>query len=151
MGDYTYISFDPGAGKKQSIGVVCWDKTPKPIRFNQFTLDELHEFLKIIGEHEDQIKTFIVENYVVDPSVPHGGSEVGTIRTIGALQYHAKAHGIDFVLQPNTILPMAEKWSGQKMIQRPNMREMTSAFLHGHYYLTKNGLLKLRVLTEELE
>lgn len=131
-----FISFDPGSS---STGVAEWSYAEAAAtgRFNvaqEFDYDDLIEYLE---EMEELPKEILIEEYRVDPSVPHHHSKVETIQVIGAIKAWAYRNKIPYVEQSRTILPIAEKWSGWKT-KKKHRPDWLSAALHGYYYLHHN-------------
>jgi hypothetical protein len=149
VGDPTYVSIDPGGSATGStIGVVMWDELGLPLKMEQYTQDELDEFLTNLQEVKDTLKVIIVEGYRVFSHKldAHRNKKMTTSECIGRIKFAAKMLGVSLVEQPSTILITAEKWSGTKMPKNHAKSHSVSAYLHGYFYLHKHGVLRARVL-----
>lgn len=150
MGDPTYVSIDPGgsASGNRTIGVVMWDESGLPLKMEQYDQDELDEFLSNLQEVKDTLKVIIVESYRVfsHKLEAHRNRKMLTSECIGRIKFAAKMLGVPVVEQPSTILSTAELWSGTKMPKNHAKSHSVSAYLHGYFYLHKQGIIRPRVL-----
>lgn len=130
-----YWSYDPGllTGYAQfdSKGVV------QQIGHVQ-GLDNLSDFLESIA---DVPNTIIVEDYIINPSIPQGGTKVVAARAIGRIEHYARIRRIKVEFQPNTIKSIAYRRAGIAVpTKRPRLDEM-DAYVHGHHWLIENGII----------
>lgn len=139
-----YVSIDPGKGRKDTIGTCTWDLQGVVLDMRQLTLPELDEFLDLLPPVG--VLKLIIEEYIVNPRVPHGGSKVETARVIGQLAYWARKHQVEVQMQPSTVLPVAQKHSGVKIPKDHSVSHQISAYLHGYEYLLRQGIIRPRVL-----
>lgn len=150
MGDPTYVSIDPGgsASGKRTIGVVMWDESGLPLKMEQYDQDELDEFLSNLQAVRSTLKVIIVEGYRVfsHKLEAHRNQKMLTSECIGRIKFAAKMLGVPVVEQASTVLSTAEKWSGTKMPKNHDKSHSVSAYLHGYFYLHKQGILRARVL-----
>lgn len=133
-------AFDPGG----LTGVCCWDEDFEPYFMYQYTFEPLTDVLPAFDA-----EFWVVEDYIIDPHVKQGGSRGPAMQVIGVLKAHSRKNGIKMYRQSRSILPIAEKWTGKKMPKNHKDSNPVSAYLHGEYYLQKNGYKKPRVLTEK--
>lgn len=145
------ISFDPG----HTTGYAVWDKGEKvPVETGQLKslseddeATELDYFLNRFNEERPDI--VVIEEYMVDPKIPHHHSKVETTRVIGQIKYWARARNIKVIMQMPNIKPIAKKWSGWKKPKGSHGNtHWYDAALHGYYYLHKVGIIPARVLEE---
>lgn len=149
---FDMVSFDPG----ETTGVAIWDynhakEKGRPWQTHQFKQTELDEFLYVDIEGKD-INKFVIEEYMINPKIPHNWSKAETIQVIGQLKGIARIRKIEIVMQRPSILPVAEGWSG---IRREGAgghanSHWRSAVLHGYYYLHKNGIIPARVVQDDI-
>lgn len=138
----TYVSWDPGEKK---TGRVKWDEKANPVAIEELNGDQ---FDKDLYSTEDTVKVFIVEQYRPYGSVPHTGNKLLTAQRIGDIKGYARRHGIEVVEQPAQILKVAAMWSGTPIPRAKKFHwpDWQSAFLHGYYYLSNQGLIRPKVL-----
>jgi hypothetical protein len=86
---------------------------------------------------------FVVEDWVLyaDKAEKLIGDRQETVRGIGALQFIARARGIDFVFQPATIKDGACEAGAREFFTRPLYpnRHSNDATMHGVYYAAMQG------------
>lgn len=146
---YRFISIDPGKGRLSTIGVTCWNRDPQPVFIENLNKEEFGALLDSLEGKTEGMAEIIYEEYVVNPAIPHGGKKVETIQVIGQIKDFARRNKVPCVGQPASILGIAEKWSGVKMPKKHSTSHRISAFLHGYYRLTQQGILKPRVLDKK--
>lgn len=93
----------------------------------------------LLAEHAD-VDTVIVEDWRTNPDVRLGGDPLATVRYIGVVEYWAHINGITLVEQPNTVKSIAYLWAGIKKPKAKAMTHQADAYVHGVYYLQKNGV-----------
>lgn len=140
-----YLAVDPGKGSKRTIGVFAWNSTPEPVHQAQYTREEFDEYRDLLERLHRLPSVIIIERYVQFGHVPHKGSKHETSQVIGAVKDFARRHGIRLVEQSSSILPTASLWSGVKL-PKGHLPDWKSAYLHGYYYLSRQNLIKPRVL-----
>jgi hypothetical protein len=131
-----YASFDPGA----TTGWVLWTEDCVIIDKGQATFEELIDLLE-----EDRFKTvkvIIYENFKLFKwkAQQQSGSTMPASQAIGMILSFAHRRGASLVDQPSNILPIAEKLTQVKMPGNHAKSHWVSAFLHGAYYLIKQGI-----------
>lgn len=96
-----------------------------------------------LGRQED-VKTVVYERFILyKKSAPRmAGSKMKASQAIGAIKMWAKTHKAEIVEQPAGILSTASKMT---QVKRPTVKEQShaiEAFLHGAYYLIREGKMK---------
>jgi len=137
-----YVSFDPG--EKSNIGIAIFEpEKGQVIWYDQIRFENIQPTLDIIRQ-TSKILVIICEDYMIfkHKARAHIGSKVETIQAIGAIKAYALGKHIEFVLQPASILEIAEKWTQVKMPKDHSISHSVSAFLHGAFYLIQNGKRK---------
>lgn len=138
-----YLAIDPGV----STGYATFDSKGTLLSKGILrSLDELMDFL----QEQSPIDTIICEDYRVygHKAKAHTGSRVETVQAIGMVKVYANKWGAKLVLQPASILPIAQKFSGINLPSNHKLSHDFAALNHGIYYLTKEGILQSRVLKE---
>lgn len=150
-----YASFDPGEQDK-GIGYALFDQHGVCVVFGQvmsfMSLENVLERTQIAGHAPvETAEKFIIEDYKIFGSKAnaHIGSRVPTIQCIGVIKLIAQKHKIEVVMQPSSILPIAEKWTQIKMPSNHAISHQFSALLHGRYWLIDNGIAETQLEIEE--
>lgn len=146
--EIVYVSFDPG----EYVGYVCWSSEGKPVKLGSLHGDEeLDDFLRWLDSYKSQIKTVIIESYRVfgHKLKAHANKSIKTEQVIGHLKAWGRLNRYRVVLQPSSILAVAQKWSGV-VVSKSNrsLRDWQSAYNHGYYFLHQQGVIKARVLDD---
>jgi len=144
-----YLAFDPGT----STGWCAFDEegeiTAKGI---ERSIDALIDYLIDLDNFEpaNRPRVVIVEDYRIfsKRAKAHIGSQVPTVQAIGMIRNYAKRWSAEYVLQPSSILPIAEKWSGVPLPKDHSISHDIAAYNHGIYYLQRNGIIKSRLHKE---
>lgn len=134
------ISIDPGPH-------LGWARYRDEILTEFDTLATKGEFFYWLTFQNPQV--FVVEDYIIRPvksgGFDHQWNKGETLRMIGAIEFQAHRVGAKFVLQQSSIKPAAYGQMGGKYKKgKANMHHM-DAVAHGHYYLVKQGVIKLGV------
>lgn len=134
-----YYSFDPGAGRSDTIGRAKFDDYGCLMEMGQCTFDELVVYLEKQDPEEGDV--CIYERYIIKPHklTSHKGSRVETVQTIGAIKSWAIRNKLEIVEQPDSILAVAQLWFDLKMPSNHSISHQISATLHGMYYLKMQG------------
>lgn len=142
-----YLAIDPGAGRRDSIGVASFSETGEVRYFKQLTLDQFIEWL----EEQVNVLHVVYEDYRIraDKLKAHQGSRVETLQTIGMIKSWCKRKNVPYSYQNSGILSIAEKWFQIEMPSDHNISHQFSALLHGLHYLKGRGLVKT-ALEEEI-
>lgn len=134
------LAVDPG--KTTGIYAFKDDGTEyNPPMKLQLSMKDLENYLMLIAE---PITVIVYEDYQVLPHMAkhHAGSKVEAAQVIGMLRLFASIKKIHLVPQRASILPIAEKLTQVKMPKNHAQSHWVSAYLHGSYYLIKQGKMK---------
>lgn len=141
----TYVSWDPG----QRTGFATWDAQGNPIKtgYSLNSDEERDDFLDSL--ENEPVHTFIIEEYRIygSKAIAHVGSKVYTAQVIGDLKSWARRHGVKVVEQRSDIKGPAAKWA-QVKVPKGHMPDWMAAYLHGYYYLHRQGLIRAKVLDQ---
>lgn len=135
------IAFDPG----DTTGVVIFSEDCIVMWTAQLSLDELIDWLDMYDPTVQGIVTHvIVEDYVLfaKRAVRQSGSRMKASQGIGAIKLFARKRNAKVVMQPASILPIAQKFSGVTMPSNHAQSHWVSAFLHGYYWFVQEGRTK---------
>ncbi len=146
--DFTikYVSWDPGGSrKKKTTGMTKWDVDGNPRVIEQLGEEDVDREL---SNMEDTVELFIIERYIPRPGVSHTGNKLLTARVIGNLEGFARRQGIEVFFQSSSILKIAAMWAQVKP-PKGHLPDKISAYLHGYYYLHKNGIIPAKVLEDK--
>lgn len=101
----------------------------------------LRDFAKWLESSDPQPELIVVEDFRLFKhlALQQSGSRIETAKCIGIVESYASRRGINVVLQAANILPIAEKWTGQKRPSKHEVGHKICAYLHGEYYLIKNN------------
>lgn len=118
--------------------------------FNVFNEEQLDKYLDYLTNthKESKIEHIIIEEYrIFNDKFNHQGDKVYTAQVIGMLKRFARTLNIPYTEQPARVRSVSALWSGAK-VPRGHMPDWMSAYLHGYYWLHKNGFIPPRVLEE---
>ena len=131
------LAIDPGM-------MIGWAKFKKG---DVTSLGQIHlkDFAKWLEETEIRPELIIVEDFRLFKhlALQQSGSRIETAKCIGIIESYATRRDIPIVLQPAGILPIAEKWTGQKRPPKHEAGHKICAYLHGEYYLIKHELKEI--------
>lgn len=131
---HEYLALDPG----NSTGWATFNEKGEVGGFGTLRKrEEVYEKLE-----EEQPKVLIVEDWITRQGINLGGTKLEVVRVIGAVECWAYFHQADVHLQPNTIKPIGYKWAGLTKPKNHDMSHETDAYVHGVYWLQKNGIRK---------
>ena len=130
-----YLALDPG----KITGWATFDKEGNAQDYGQVTKEELYALLV-----EKRPKLLIVEDFELFPwkSKDMPFDTLVAVRVIGAIDFYAWDAGISVILQKPSIKTTGYMWAG---IQKPKNHAVShgpDAYVHGVYYLQKNGVRK---------
>jgi hypothetical protein len=141
-GSLNYLALDPGL----TTGWAHWDAKGNFELFGSIAgLDNLSDFLENL---KNQPQVIIMEDYIINPRIPQGGTKVVASEAIGRISHYARIRRIDIIRQPNTIKPIAYKWAQAPVPKRKADTHQFDAFAHGEYYLIKNRIKPHPILKE---
>lgn len=136
------VSFDPGLMTGWSVF-----ENDKLINKGQT------KFLDMLSELDNLPKPDIVvyEDFQLLPHKAKAqiGSRFETIQAIGMIKSYAHKYKAKVVNQRPGIMPIAEKWTGVKRMKNHAEGHWVCAFLHGSYYLIKEGYAKSQLELQE--
>lgn len=128
-------AFDPGL----TTGYAQFDTDGNMVNFGSAKgLDSLVMFLE---NRPDAPNIIVVENYVIDPKTPQGGTEVIASEAIGCIYSYARLRKIEFVRQSRLIKGDAYRMIKQTPPKQKAMEHQFDAWAHGVYYLRTNNLI----------
>lgn len=128
----TYLAVDPGG----STGWATFDSKGDGITIGTcHTREQVYDMLR-----DTKPDLIILEDWITQQGIHLGGDKMETVRVIGAIEFYAYIRVIPIKLQPNTIKPIAYKWAGMVKPKRKSLTHETDAYVHGVYYLQKNGI-----------
>lgn len=86
----------------------------------------------------------IMENYKLYPwlAKEQSWSPFETVRIIGAVEYYAYLHNAQVILQDPSIKSIGYLWAGIKKPKNHALSHESDAYVHGVYYLQKQGIRK---------
>jgi hypothetical protein len=133
----TYLAIDPG---KQTG--YAWFKDDGNVDFTGKVkeYDAAFDWLKSIDF--SKLKAVIVEDFRLYSwkSQEQSWSRLETVKLIGAIEVFAKLGGAPVVLQGANIKSIGYMYAGLKVPKNHDMSHETDAFVHGVYYLQRNGI-----------
>ena len=145
------LSIDPGRSYKgePTIGYCLFTDEGEEIERGEVTFEYLIRQLDM-GNNAlvlwyIEIRTVVIEDFVNDPKSARGGQRNGTSECIGAVEALCMKSNTKFVRQRSDTLGPAKLHAGyeQKLKHLPHQ---DSAFLHGHEYLVRQGVLSVKGL-----
>lgn len=92
----------------------------------------------------------ICEDFILNPNVPQGGSNMIASQVIGVVRAYALEHGLILVMQPSRILKIGYAYAAMRPLPKSRHSESHEfdAMAHGVYYLCKHKIRK--IILEEL-
>lgn len=137
------IAFDPG----DTTGVAIFSTQGELKQMTQLDLQSLIDFL---GGYEAPVALVIVEDFRLfkKKAMQQVGSQMPAPQVIGAIKTFASMKGVEVVIQPSNIKPLALKWSGIAMPGNHSQSHQWDAYLHGYYWLVSNGVIQTKLQQE---
>jgi hypothetical protein len=131
-----YLAIDPG----HTTGVAWFKENGDLDNADEFTMEKVNDFLD--QQITNQIGLIICEDFRLYPwkSSQQSWSRLETVRIIGAIDYRAHQCGIPIVYQDPAIKAIAYKWAGKTPAKNHSESHVLDAYVHGVYYLQKNGI-----------
>lgn len=127
------LAIDPGI-------MIGWAKfiNGEVTSLGQIHLDDFTMWLENQPSRPDLI---VVEDFRLfkHKALQQSGSRLETSKCIGIVESYGTRYKVKIVLQSANILPIAEKWTNQKMPSNHAVGHKISAYLHGSYFLIKEG------------
>lgn len=128
------LAIDPGGMN----GVYWWDDEYKDAGYAQVKLKDLTMWLEA---HRPSPDLIVYENYRLwkHKSLQQSGSDMPAPMAIGMIKSYAERNSIPLVDQSPQVLKQAELMSQIKMPSDHSQSHWVSAYLHGFWYLVKQG------------
>ena len=128
------MAIDPGGMN----GLYWWDENYQDAGFAQVKLKDLPEWLEA---HLPTPELIVYENYRLwsHKAKQQSGSDMPAPQAVGIIKSYAARNKIELFDQSPQILTSAEKMSQVKMPSDHSQSHWVSAYLHGYWYLVKNG------------
>lgn len=132
------IAVDPG----KTVGISLWNNEGVYRERDEMPIDEFYNTLEIIIEKLDE-HTFVMEDFRLNPDIPQGGSKMEACQVIGAVTFASRVCEANLILQPPSILFIAQKWSGIRVPPHGSKNhDANSAYNHGIHYLVTQKIIK---------
>ena len=134
-GELHYLALDPG----KTTGWAAFDKAGNGIDYGQVDREELYGMLV-----EKRPKLLIVEDFEFFPwkSKDMPFDTLIAVRIIGAIDFYAWDAGVQVVLQKPNVKTIGYMWAGITKPKNHAISHGPDAYVHGVYYLQKNGIRK---------
>ena len=131
------IAVDPG----DTSGICIFNDDSSVKKMMQLNLEE---FTKWAATYDGPVDTIVYEKFIVFRQKAHTqvGSTMKVSQAVGMLKMMAHSTGAKLVEQGPDIKKIAIKWSGIIMPSQHSQTHKWDAFLHGYYYLVKEGKIK---------
>lgn len=140
------LSVDPG----EPAGLALWRRTDGALLWS-----EQADFPRLYGLLESlkraNITDVVYEDFRLRASraMQQTGSRFEASQAIGMLKLFAFQVKANLHVQGGNILPVAEALRGEKMPKDHKISHVVSARLHGHYWLTNQGILESRLKLDD--
>jgi len=143
--DPHYLAIDPG---ERWNGWATFNDLGDLIEFGTVEgVDALTDWLEDFPV--GNLRQVIVEDYRIGyvkgkfGAAKHSGSQALTVATIGRIESWVYRNRLaPVVKQPNNIKTIGYMWAGLEVPKDKRFSHQTDAFVHGVYYLQKNGIRK---------
>ena len=151
------LSIDPGRSYKgePTIGYCLFSDMGVEVERGAISFENLidnfvsHYGLAWVDKNDGawDLDTVVIEDFVNDPKSARGGQRNGTSECIGAVEALCMKADVDMIRQRSDVLGPAKLHAGyeQKLKHLPHQ---DSAFLHGHEYLVRQGVLPVKGLDD---
>lgn len=132
MDNVKYLSLDPG----HASGWATFDE-----KGNGLSVGTVHGKTEVY-DLLDEIKPEVVicEDWITKGGKTFGGDKMVTVRIIGAIELWCDQNLVKLHMQPNTVKGIAYKWAGMVPPKNHKLSHETDAYVHGVYFLQKNGV-----------
>lgn len=141
----TVLGIDPGIGTGWSLNRNNTEIAHGVVLFQNMTRFLIHE---LKAENLDAV---VIEDFALlgSKALAQIGSKFETCQVIGMFKLWAAGKGYPVILQPPSIKPIAQKFSGRKPKGPHSLSHDIDAYNHSIYYLKKKGCYET-VLEKEL-
>lgn len=131
-----FLAIDPG----ETTGWATFSQSGELEDFGQIAGFET--FVVWLEKLRPVPELIICENYILNPKIPQGGSEMWTSQVIGVVRVYGIRHGIIVEMQRNVCLSPGYAFAGIKPLPKSRHAEshQFDAVAHGTYYLVKNKI-----------
>lgn len=135
MSETYYLCLDPG----KTTGWATFDEAGVGITMGQANIQELLDMMD-----STDAKIIITEDYHLFPwkLKEQVWSKIDTVRVIGMIQYWCYKTGRQLILQDPNIKSIGYMWAGLKRAASHKNSHERDAYVHGVFYLQKNGIRK---------
>lgn len=140
------LGIDPGINTGVAILTVENNEVIKET-LKTYDLKRYTEFLKmLIIAYEKPTKSFnlqfVVEDYLLDPTIPQGGSRLETVRVIGKTEFVAELIEAPLAFQLRNIKVQAQRMSGRTPEGNHALSHVVDAYNHAYYWGVMNGHIR---------
>lgn len=137
---HKYLAIDPG----NNTGYAIFNELGDVVDNGEIKGHQ--EFLDWLDAVYPPPTVLIVEWYYVrNKQFNHEGSDVGTLRLIGAIERYAHQHKCTLVKQRSDTLGIGLRYIGMKYPKGVHVPDRVSALAHGVYWLQRNKIRKSRL------
>lgn len=139
------VAIDPG----DTVGICIFNAQGGVEVIDQLPFESADgkDFLHWLEEFPHAVDTVVYERWITYRQKAHKqvGSKQKAAQGIGAIKSFAIRKKAKLVEQPADIMVIAKQWSGLKMPSQHSKTHKYAAYLHGYYYLQKEGVIQPRV------
>lgn len=132
-----YLSLDPGT----NTGWATFDDLGNMLMWG--TTHSKEPLYKVLDDYNPRV--VVMEDFELFPwkAKEQSWSPFDTVRIIGAVEHWCWQHNVDLIQQRPNIKSIGYMWAGlQPPDSKNSMRHQIDAFVHGYYYLQKQGIRK---------
>ena len=135
------LAIDPGGANG-----VCW-WTGDDIHMEGFDQVKLNDLPKWLDAFDPKPDLIVYENFKLwkHRALQQSGSDLPAAQAIGMIKSYASIYNITIVDQSPQILGSAQMMSQMKMPKDHSQSHWVSAYLHGYWWLVKNGHKKVEM------
>lgn len=142
--EISLLAIDPGG----MCGIAWWGEDYQLISYAQVSLLDLPNWLDTF---EPKPKLILFENFKLwrHRALQQSGSDLPASQTIGMIKSYAILNKIPIVDQSPQVLKQAELMFQTKMPSDHSQSHWVSAYLHGQYWLVKQGFRQVELALED--
>ena len=143
-------AWDPG----ETTGWAVFSDTGQVIDMGQCALSAITSAWRELEKYESEygpLKLVIVEDFRLffKRAQKQSGSNMPAAKGIGMLEALSQMYSVEVLIQPPNVKDMAKKWSQVAYPADHSKTHSVDAYLHGYYYLFKNGIIKSKLQLEK--